>query len=213
MCTLRAALSQAARENETLQESVTTAAGAISELATLICASNESAQAAFLQNCMSSARSAQPQCGDSCQASCEGSEAGKGQGAANPGMEGGQEYNHLRQAASSSAVDIGAAARELAAMMLLRYRFLEAEKQQATYELEQQLHSALHQVRTGQQELAACYEQVRCCNHPIHHSPALCCPKSRPGLDPTLCVVLGRWRSSLRSRGERTNMKNSCAQG
>jgi hypothetical protein len=34
--------------------------------------------------------------------------------------------------ASSAVVDVGAAARELAAMMLLRYRLLQAEKKQAS---------------------------------------------------------------------------------
>ena len=179
ICALRARLAEAVRENKTLQESVATAAQDISELATLICTHNHSAQATFLQSCISSAHSAQSHCGASCQASREGNEGGKRQSVVTPDMEGGKASSHVRPvAASSFAVDIGAAARDLAAMMLLRYRFLEAEKQHVAVELEQQLHSALDQVRTGQQELAACYEQVRCFDHPIHHSPV---QNSTPG--------------------------------
>lgn len=213
ICALRARLAEAVRENETLQESVATASRDISELATLICTHDHSAQAAFLQSCISSAHSTQLHGGASHQASCEGREGGKRQSVATADIEGGEENSHVGpRAASASSVDIGAAARDLAAMMLLRYRFLEAEKQQATVELEQQLHSALTLVRTGKQELAACYEQVCCCDHPIHHAPALC-PKSRPRARSNIMCGLGRWRSWLRSRGERMNMKSWCALG
>jgi hypothetical protein len=162
VCALREKLSEAVRENETLQQNVTKATGDILQLAALICTNNYSAQGEFLQNCLSSAHSAQSHRETSDDASCEVSEGCGCQDVATRVLEGGENrsVNLNLETASSAVVDVGAAARELAAMMLLRYRFLQAEKKQAIAELEKRLQLALQEVSAGQQELAACHEQM-----------------------------------------------------
>jgi hypothetical protein len=162
VCALQAKLSEAIRESETLQQNVTRATRDISQLAALICTNNYSAQGEFLQNCLSSAQSAQSHRETSDNASCEVSEGCGCQDVASRVLKGGENrsVNLNLETASSAVVDVGAAARELAAMMLLRFRLLQAEKKQAIAELEQRLHLALQEVSAGQQELAACHEQM-----------------------------------------------------
>ena len=166
VCALRAKLSEVERENESLQQNVTRATRDISQLAALICSNNYSAQGEFLQDCLSSAHSAQSQREASDIASCEVSEGCGCQDVATRVLDRvldcgeNRSVNLNLETASSAVEDLGAAARELAAMMLLRYRFLQAEKKQVVAELEQRLHLALQEVSAGQQELAACHEQM-----------------------------------------------------